>query len=288
MTRFRKIFLGLCLLSLLLACGVWLEIHQAMTPRRNDVTIDVSGMGFSDAASLDGLRIALISDIHLTDQADSATALQGVIDDVLAAHPDLVLLTGDYPSHLGSPLDQGSIRSMLQSAFVRLQPLPAYGVLGNHDQNAGWGRFLEGAGINFVENRVIPLQLRRGTGQAALCIRGLGDFWSGAFRFMPFPERCKGAMKITLTHDPAAFFAEGLEGLVLSGHTHCGQIALPFYGPVYAPTRAPKAAWCGLYQEEGPDPTRRLFVSSGLGVSVIPFRFLTRAEWDLITLRALP
>ena len=54
-------------------------------------------------------------------------------------------------------------------------------------------------------------------------------------------------------------FDARVKGLVLAGHTHCGQINLPFLGPLWVPTDAPKSAHCGLYQDE----QRQVYVSSG-------------------------
>jgi len=68
---------------------------------------------------------------------------------------------------------------------------------------------------------------------------------------------------------------------VLAGHTHCGQIRLPLLGALYVPSDAPKRGHCGLYI----DGQRQIFVSSGVGTSVLPIRFLAQAQWDLITLR---
>jgi len=87
-------------------------------------------------------------------------------------------------------------------------------------------------------------------------------------------------LKLSLTHDPAAAFHPKVEGLVFAGHTHCGQISIPWYGGIYVPTTAPRGAHCGMYE----DDKVQLFVSSGVGTSVLPFRFNTQAEWDFITL----
>ena len=55
-------------------------------------------------------------------------------------------------------------------------------------------------------------------------------------------------VKITLTHDPAGAFHKDVTGLVISGHTHCGQIRFPLIGSLWVPTEAPSKAHCGLYR----------------------------------------
>ena len=90
----------------------------------------------------------------------------------------------------------------------------------------------------------------------------------------------KSIPKLTITHDPAGAFDRRMEGLVIAGHTHCGQVSLPFIGPLWVPTDAPSFAHCGLY--EGGDIT--VFVTSGVGTAILPLRYGAQSQWDLITL----
>jgi predicted MPP superfamily phosphohydrolase len=68
-------------------------------------------------------------------------------------------------------------------------------------------------------------------------------------------------------------------GLVLAGHTHCGQIVLPFYGQISSSSRYGDRYRCGLIREDG----RSIFVTGGLGESIVPFRFGAPPDWWLIT-----
>ena len=70
----------------------------------------------------------------------------------------------------------------------------------------------------------------------------------------------------------------GMDGLFISGHTHCGQISFPFIGPLWVPTEAPKEAHCGLYQ----DNMRTVFTTSGVGTTIFPVRFGAQSNWDLL------
>ena len=89
--------------------------------------------------------------------------------------------------------------------------------------------------------------------------RGFGDAFTGNFRYVDFPQACTNKLLISLMHDPAGAFHPNVEGIVLAGHTHCGQISIPFLGPIYTPSSAPNDAQCGLFQDE----KRVLFVSAG-------------------------
>lgn len=70
----------------------------------------------------------------------------------------------------------------------------------------------------------------------------------------------------------------GSEHCPLAGHSHCGQISIPFLGPLWAPTEAPRDAWCGLYQDE----LKALWVSSGVETSLLLIRLGAPSQWDLI------
>ena len=108
----------------------------------------------------------------------------------------------------------------------------------------------------------------------------LGDFYTNRFMYIPFPEKCKEMVKITLTHDPAGAFHKDVTGLVISGHTHCGQIRFPLIGSLWVPTEAPSKAHCGLYK----DSQRTVFTTSGIGTALLPLRIGTQAQWDFLTI----
>jgi len=83
---------------------------------------------------------------------------------------------------------------------------------------------------------------------------------------------------IQLTHDPAAAFKRNSSGIWLAGHTHCGQVRLPLLGPLWVPSQAPKESHCGLYGDE----VKKVFVSSGVGNSVLPLRFLAQSQVEIV------
>ena len=82
--------------------------------------------------------------------------------------------------------------------------------------------------------------------------------------------------KLTITHDPAGAFDHRIKGLV----THCGQVSLPFIGPLWVPTDAPSFAHCGLH--EGGNIT--VYVTSGVGTAILPLRYGAQSQWDFISL----
>ena len=108
----------------------------------------------------------------------------------------------------------------------------------------------------------------------------MGDYYTKRFRGIAFPESCSNSFWITLTHDPAGAFQIGMEGLFISGHTHCGQISFPFIGPLWVPTEAPEEAHCGLYQ----DNMRTVFTTSGVGTTILPIRYGAQSNWDRLSI----
>ena len=104
----------------------------------------------------------------------------------------------------------------------------------------------------------------------------IGDKFTERYSYVDYPEECQSLLKLSITHDPAGAFNEQVTGLVIAGHTHCGQVSLPFVGPLWVPTAAPAAAHCGLYE----DSQRSVFVTSGVGTSVLPVRFGAQSQWD--------
>ena len=219
------------------------------------------------------LTIALISDLHLSDTKTDYENFSALLADVLAEQPDLILILGDMiaaPASLSSP---DSHRSKVINLLKSVPEERLAVVLGNYeswdDRNA-WLTELKNTGVLALENEVALLNIDRGQ----ICIRGLGDIFTNYYAPTFFLPECQDRPRITVTHDPAAAFQPGVHGLIFAGHTHCGQVAIPFLGPLWAPTEAPRKAWCGLYEDE----LRTLWVSSGVGTSILPVRLGTRSE----------
>ena len=229
-------------------------------------------------ASQGQLRIALVSDLHIANNQDSLSKITSLWKELVAEAPDIIMLAGDYVSHVEAGNDLTLHRRAIASVLGRTEGIPVVAVLGNHEQwsdSALWAQAFGEAGIAVLENEVKVMA------DLNLCTRGFGDAFTGKFSYLDFPESCDGSVKVSLTHDPAGAVDPRVSGLVLAGHTHCGQIRLPLLGPLYVPSDAPKRAHCGLYV----DGQRQVFVSSGVGTSILPIRFLAKAQWDLITLR---
>jgi len=230
-------------------------------------------------------RVALLADIHLGNMGMTSARLAEVVEQVNAAHPDLVLLAGDFVT--GHDAQGAAERAAgLSRPLTHLRaPLGVVAVLGNHDHWTAPGAVraaLSKAGIVVLENQAV----RRGP----FAVVGIGDRFSGhddAFLSLA-AARSIGGVPLVLTHSPDVVpdLPASLP-IVLAGHTHCGQVVLPWIGPLVM--RAPKDHWRQLYNPRYRcgivrDGTRTTIVTAGVGSGTSPIRLGAMPDWWLITL----
>jgi predicted MPP superfamily phosphohydrolase len=158
-----------------------------------------------------------------------------------------------------------------------------WAVLGNHD----WWldarrvrRALESVRISVLEDAAVPV--RRGS--CHFWLAGIGDFWEGRHDIARALESVPDAAPvIAFTHNPDIFpDIPPRVSLTIAGHTHGGQVYVPLIGRPIVPSRYGQRYAIGHIVEGN----RHLFVSSGLGTSIMPVRFLVPPEISLIGLRS--
>ena len=269
----RKFFLLVMLIGAICAYFA-IAIFQNLQTERNDVSITISD---PDVAST-SLSIAVIGDPHLPEGREPLAAFRELLLEIKEAEPDLVLFVGDY---IADPDGEqfSTHREDIIEAMKLVDPVPRAVVLGNYEtwSNADeWLSEFARLGVRAMENEVTVVETVKGP----ICIRGLGDKFTDRFRSVDYPAECAPLPKITITHDPAGAIDHRIRGLVIAGHTHCGQISLPFIGPLWVPTDAPPSAHCGVYQ----DLSRTVFVTNGVGNVILPIRYGAQSQWDLILL----
>lgn len=223
------------------------------------------------------LNIAFLTDLHVRNSTDQFEKLNSIIESVRKLEPDLILLGGDFTCE-----DTATTRMFRAELLTALGALPkvapTYAILGNHEwwTASDWGTAITGVGIQLIEDQQRSLNFEQGR----ICLRGLGDAYTGHYQPQPFIPTCTG-IPVTLTHDPLAIESDDQSGLYLAGHTHCGQIRLPLIGAPWAPTRASEEYHCGV----GSTDKKVWLVSAGLGTSIIPFRFGTDAAIEHVILK---
>lgn len=220
-----------------------------------------------------GLRAALLADLHLGPTTTVAT-IASAIGRVRAARPDVILLGGDYLFR--DPEGAEPLGRLLAELSA---PQGVYAVMGNHDH---WldapriGRALARAGVELLHNR----GRRIATAAGSAWLGGVDDLWSGRPDLARALEgRAPGEATILLSHNPdfALQLEPGLVDLVLSGHTHGGQIRL---GPLgFGNSRRGRRACAGWLTDAAAD----VYVSRGVGTVEVALRVGAPAEVTLVT-----
>lgn len=224
-------------------------------------------------AVLDGFRIGLITDTHHSAYTSLPFIAQAV-SMVMQEAPDMVVLGGDY-------VTRRNRRYIGDAAapFARLRaPAGVFGVLGNHDDDVDVPRELRRAGVTVLNDARTRLSVRGET----VDLVGL-HYWTRRIDDMIRLTRGRAPFTIMLAHDPRRLRdAAALRlPLVLSGHTHGGQVSLPIVGALAA-RKFPVAEGIG---REG---DASIFVSRGVGTVILPCRIDCPPEVAIVTLRRAP
>ena len=266
--------------------GVWAFLIEPATLTVRHATVE--------SATWRGpsLRIGIISDTHVAAPHTDIARIERVIERMNAERPDIVMLLGDYvgghePAAVRAAPERSEILRGVEAFRALEAPLGVHGVLGNHDSwfdDVAVSAALTRANVHVLENRAE--QIARPGG--AFWIAGLADMHSPRQ-----PPNVSGTLAdvtgaapvLVLTHWPDPFVnVPDRVALTLAGHTHCGQVNLPLLGRLVHASEMSERWACGLYDEGG----RKLFVTGGVGVSILPVRFRAPPEIVILTLTAPP
>ena len=232
-----------------------------------------------------GFRIVQISDIHL-DEFTEPLFLEHVVNRINALQPDLVLVTGDFITR-GSLTFVSSHHAAHRAAEIlsQIKAPQTYTILGNHDVAVS-SPLVVGALKSFripvLVNQYVPIE--RGGSRLWLC--GTDDAVSGHPDLdLTLPEK-PDAPVILMAHEPdyADTVAQHPRGksvdLMLSGHSHGGQVRMPFYGPLILPPMGQK-----YVEGHFRFGQMQLYVNRGIGAVGLPFRLNCSPEITVLTLQ---
>lgn len=223
------------------------------------------------------LNIALFADAHIGVYTSSAF-LQRVVDTVNAQSPDLVLIPGDFI--------YGMSLKELETAFAPLQKLnvPVYAVAGNHDSEQPGSipsdtvREKVGAyGVRFIDNGKGTLTIK----DKEITVFGLSDLWEGKMEVASLESVVEADNSILIVHNPDTLhhIKQYPVDLVVAGHTHGGQMRIPFLYKHMIPTEYDYER--GWYDTQG----YKLYVTSGVGEVGLPMRLGVPPEVVMIRAR---
>jgi uncharacterized protein len=273
----KKLALLISLSVLLL--GVWAFSLEPASLKNENYEIVLP----SWPAACDGIRVAVLADLHVGSPYNGVDKLARIVDLTDAAKPDLILLAGDFV--VGSVLGGSFVEpEIIAKGLSRLSaPLGVFAVLGNHDHWRNAKRVenaLKAARIQVLEDTAVIVA----SGQCKFWLAGLSDFLEGLHAYQTlFANLPRGAPVLALTHNPDVFpLVPAAVSLTFAGHTHGGQVYLPILGRLIVPSIYGQRYAIGHIVEQG----RHLFVSPGLGTSILPVRFLMPPEVSVVTIRS--
>lgn len=262
----RAILTVALLLVLLGAYALFETRSVVVTP----YTVEIEGL----PPAFDGFTILHLSDLHVKRYGDNQSGLARLI---AAQDYDVVVVTGDFiDRNIPDP-------SPARELFRALDDRPIYFVPGNHELTTGFRLRDEfpALGVTDLTNQAKPFTANKET----LWFVGVGDPYVGRDRLDAALAEVDGdGPRILLAHSPGLFKqaqAAGID-LMLSGHTHAGQIRLPLIGALHIPGQGffPKYDH-GLFTAG----KTKMIISAGLGETLVRLRFLSRPEIGLIELR---
>lgn len=226
--------------------------------------------------NLNGLKVAVVSDLHIGAKKINLKKVKKIVKMINSQNPDLIVILGDFDALLieSSKIPHKDISAVLNQLKA---PCGVYAVLGNHDYNPpGVVRsILKDTGIKLLVNKSDYIIFN--TKKIKIC--GIGDWWFDNVDVQKTVGKIN-TPTILLSHNPDAFDkTPDKVSLILSGHTHGGEVVLPLFGPLFVPSVHGKAFAKGLIKEN----EKTLYITSGIG-TLSGFRLFNSPEIVFLTL----
>lgn len=215
--------------------------------------------------SLAGLKIVFAGDFHV--KPYQAERLDYIVKKINAQNPDIVLLVGDYVNmhsdYMSYPISKTAEK--LSKIYTKAG---IYTVLGNHDYYKEGNKIkkvLTDNGITVLENRCRKIEI----GNKTIYVAGIEDLVTGFPNVERALKYCQ-TPTILLSHQPDIYpsLPKDKINLTLAGHTHGGQVVIPFIGPIIVPSKYGTKYASGYFEEDG----KKMIVTKGLGTSILPIR----------------
>lgn len=213
------------------------------------------------------IKIAHLSDLHTQGLGRREKKLLALLEQ---EKPDVIVITGDTMNGETKPQELFDVLSQLHA------PLGVFAVPGNWDRSFGDNAELEiyqKAGVHLLKNETFPLFEK-------IQLLGLNASWDPTLLQQTLSQLSDHSFCIALFHEPILFDSVTTKcKLAFSGHTHGGQVRLPFLPPFWLPPKSGSYV-AGWYQKA----QSHMYVSQGIGTSLFPIRFFCRPELAIITI----
>ncbi|PLC10831.1 hypothetical protein AUQ48_16030 [Kocuria flava] len=275
----------------LLVTGYGVAIEPRLILEEERIQARIPGLG----PDWNGAEVMVFSDLQVGMWWDNTSMIERVVERTVVAEPAAVLLPGDFLYQ-----SEASIQERVDDVTRLLEPLtaaeiPVYAIMGNHDYAVGAVEELttafEERGIEVLANEAVLVPAPGGGRGSGLFLVGVGPSSVGeADPSAAFDGVPAAAPRLVMMHNPTTFpeLPAGAAPMSVAGHTHCGQIALPW---------SPESSYMGLTEEEeivadgfAPDDYgaegNEMFVTCGIGFSLLPVRI--NAPPQLLTIELHP
>ncbi len=316
--RIALILAGIFLLLLIWGMGI--------EPRLVDVREETAIVPILPK-SWENKRIAVIADLQIGMWLGNEDTVKKIVDRIIEERPAAALVAGDFvykPTDEDEledveREDAAEFMAEVSESATLLRPLseagiPVYAVLGNHDYGMGYPESvknerlgaairqeLEASGVTVLDNRAVPIGLQSDNGaqkdtaanaDGSLYIVGVGSLYAdNAKPEVALAQVPPDAPRIVLMHEPDSFaaFPANAAPLALAGHTHGGQIRVPFlkswsWMSLFTDEKINADGWIKDFGQTG----NRLYVNRGIGFSSFPVRIACRPELTIFTLQSSP
>lgn len=254
----------------------WLVIFYGSFIEPRLLIVTQEQISLSEEATQE-IRVGVVADFHVGPYKRSSW-VQYVVDELMAQKPDMILIPGDFIFNHEEQVAYLEPLSQLSA------PLGVYAVTGNHDYSYGSEvlvkAMIEDSGLTLLENEFVKVEVA----DTSLVIAGVSDIWFEGDLNETLSGLHADEQVLLLSHNPDAILEEvtSVADFIVSGHTHGGQIRLPFIGPVPPlPTELGRTFDKGLFQYS---EIQQLFITSGVGETGPRARLFNPPEINIISL----
>lgn len=221
------------------------------------------------------LKIALIADLHIGLFSGSKRQIEKLIQQINIERPDLVVVAGDWTYEPTHELADHLL------AFKQLE-MPVYSVNGNHDEEFPGPPILEQLKFGLSQSNVIDIE-QKVIELDKFRLVGVGDLWAGKADMQFIAKLPQDKPFIIVSHNPDTVDMVpklAHKALMLSGHTHGGQVEIPWFTDIMMKNKSTLGHKRGLYRHAHAD----VYVTVGIGMVGVPFRFRVPPTIDILTI----
>ena len=299
------------LVKILLVLGIYGTAVEPRIVQRENISAVIPNL----PPAWEGKKVAVFADLQVGIHWANTDAARRAVRSVVALHPAIVLIAGDFVYNADSTVDDQMRRVVDILHPIVADSIPIYAVLGNHDYSlmnehsekenyvAHHVRVaLENAGVHMMDNAVVALPMPRAVTDSAgtapldleqvrpLYLAGIGERWAKNDHTLETMAKVpEGAARLVFMHDPDDFadIPAAQAPMAIAAHTHGMQLGIPYVSDYlwrhyFSDRGSGLEGWIDNYGNAG----NKLYINRGIGFSIVPARINAIPELTVITLTA--